>query len=191
MSTRGVDSAAEARLALLRVVVVATVVLGVNYIAWRWLFSLNWQAWWIAVPLVAAETYSLIDVSLFGLTVWRSRARTNAPAPAAGLTVDVLITTYDEPIDLVLATARAAKAIRYPHATWLLDDGARPELEAAAAALGVGYITRGPAWDGLPRHSKAGNLNNALMTTSGEFLLVLDEPALRLSARGGNPHRVA
>jgi len=174
MSTRGVDATAEVRLALLRVVVLATVVLGVNYIAWRWLFSLNWQAWWIAVPLVAAETYSLIDVSLFGLTVWRSRARTNAPAPAAGLTVDVLITTYDEPIDLVLATARAAKAIRYPHATWLLDDGARPELEAAAAALGVGYIMRGAAWDGLPRHSKAGNLNNALMATSGEFLLVLD-----------------
>ena len=33
------------RLLILRVFVIVTVVLGVNYIAWRWLFSLNWQAW--------------------------------------------------------------------------------------------------------------------------------------------------
>lgn len=38
----------------------------------------------------------------------------------------------------------------------------------------MGYIARGAVWDGHPRHSKAGNLNNALMATSGEFLLVLD-----------------
>jgi cellulose synthase (UDP-forming) len=159
---------------LLRVIVVATVVLGANYIGWRWLASLNWSAWWIAIPLVIAETYSLIDVSLFGLTVWRSRARKRAPLPRQGLSVDVLITTFDEPIELVMATARRAKEIRYPHSTWLLDDGARTELAAAAAELGVGYIKRGEAWDGRPRHSKAGNLNNALMATSGEFLLVLD-----------------
>jgi cellulose synthase (UDP-forming) len=162
------------RLALLRVVVVVTVVLGVNYIAWRWLFSLNWNAWWIAVPLVLAETYSLIDVSLFGLTVWRSRTR-RAPAGAAqGLTVDVFITTFNEPIDLVLNTARHAKDITYPHSTWILDDGARPEMAQAAAAMGIGYIKRSEDWNDRPLHAKAGNLNNALLATVGEFVLVLD-----------------
>lgn len=159
---------------VLRIIVVVVVILGVNYIAWRWLFSLNFTAWWIAIPLVLAETYSLIDVSLFGLTVWRSRARPAPPAAPAGLTVDVFITTYNESVDLVMSTARSAKAITYPHATWILDDGARPEMESAAAALGVGYITRGDHWDNRPRHSKAGNLNNALMSTTGEFILVLD-----------------
>jgi cellulose synthase (UDP-forming) len=71
------------RMLLLRVVILATAVLGVNYIAWRWLESLNWDAWWIAVPLVAAETYSFIDVCLFGLTMWRARARPDAPAAPA------------------------------------------------------------------------------------------------------------
>ena len=159
---------------LVRLLVVLTLLLGVNYIAWRWLESLNWSAWWIAVPLVLAETYSLIDVSLFGLTVWRLRRRGEAGAPPAGATVDVFITTYDEPLDLVMGTALAAQAIRHPHSTWILDDGARPELEALAAEHGLGYLTRSEDWTDRPRHAKAGNLNNALMLTQGEFLLILD-----------------
>ncbi|MFC4904866.1 glycosyltransferase family 2 protein [Kocuria oceani] len=159
---------------LVRLLVVLTLLLGVNYIAWRWLESLNWAAWWIAVPLVLAETYSLVDVSLFGLTVWRLRRRGEAGDPPAGATVDVFITTYDEPLDLVMGTALAAKAIRHPHSTWILDDGARPELEALAAEHGLGYLTRSADWADRPRHAKAGNLNNALMLTQGEFLLILD-----------------
>lgn len=157
----------------IRLLVVLTVILGINYITWRWLESLNWEAWWIAIPLVAAETYSLIDVCLFGMTVWRLKRRT-PPEPPTGATVDVFITTYNEPVDMVLKTAEAAKRITYPHETWILDDGARPELQEEAAKLGVGYITRGPEWANRPRHAKAGNLNNALMMTSGEFLLILD-----------------
>lgn len=162
------------RLLILRFLVIVTLILGVNYIGWRWLFSLNWHSWWIAVPLVIAETYSLIDVSLFGLAMWRSRLREVPNSVPLGTTVDVFITTYDEPIDLVTITARHARDIRYPHQTWLLDDGARPELAAAAAKLGVGYITRGADWENYPLHAKAGNLNNALMSTSGEVLLILD-----------------
>lgn len=162
------------RLLLLRAAVVLTVLLGLNYVAWRWLYSLNWDAWWIAVPLILAETYSLIDVCLFGMTMWRATQR---PAPGVApelATVDVLITTYNEPVDLVVATALAAKSIRFPHKTWILDDGARAEMKAAAAMLGVGYLTRGDEWLDRPRHAKAGNINNALELTEGEFLLILD-----------------
>jgi cellulose synthase (UDP-forming) len=162
------------RLVVLRVVIVATAVLGLNYIVWRWGFSLNWNAWWIAVPLIVAETYSLIDVLLFGMTVWRARRRPAPPRPRTDLGVDVFITTYNEDVELVLRTARAARQITYPHSTWVLDDGGRPELAEAVAALGVGYLTRGRSWDGKPLHAKAGNLNSALMATSGEFILVLD-----------------
>lgn len=158
----------------MRVIAVATIALGLNYLIWRWGFSLNWDAWWIAIPLVVAETYSLIDVSLFGLTMWRSRRRPPAPAPQPGLGVDVFITTYNEPLDLVMKTVKHAQAIRYPHTTWVLDDGDRPEFAAAMQQAGVGYITRGEAWKDRPLHAKAGNLNNALMATSGEFLLILD-----------------
>ncbi|WP_028279570.1 glycosyltransferase family 2 protein [Arthrobacter sp. H5] len=158
---------------LTRLLVVLTVILGVNYIAWRWIESLNWDAWWIAVPLIVAETYSLIDVTLFGLTVWRLKHR-GQPEPMSGATVDVFVTTYDEPTDLVMATALAAKRIRYPHTTWILDDGSRPELRILAETHGLGYLTRSAEWVDRPRHAKAGNLNNALMVTEGEFLLILD-----------------
>ena len=162
------------RRSLIRALVVLTLSLGVNYLAWRWLESINWANWWIAVPLVLAETYSLIDAFLFGATMWRVRKRGEPPPPREGATVDVLITTYNEPIELVMATALAAAAIRHPHETWILDDGARAEMQAAAAADGIGYLTRSADWADRPRHAKAGNLNNALFATEGEFLLILD-----------------
>lgn len=159
---------------LVRLCVIVTLALGLNYILWRWLFTLNWHAWWIAVPLVCAETYNFVDVFFFGFTVWRADGKPKIRVPAKGLTVDVFITTYNEPIELVMATASAAEKIRYPHKTWILDDGARDEMRDAAMKLGVGYVKRGANWKNLPLHAKAGNLNNALMTTSGEFMLILD-----------------
>lgn len=161
------------RFVAIRILALLSVLFGVNYVAWRWLDSVNWSAWWIAVPLVIAETYSLIDTFFFCLTMWRARERPAPVSPPTG-TVDVLITTYNEPVEMVVATAKAAQRIAYPHETWILDDGSRPEMAAAARAAGVGYITRSGEWEGKPRHAKAGNLNNALFTTEGEFLLILD-----------------
>lgn len=157
-----------------RSLVVATALLGVNYVVWRWLASTNWTAWWIGVPLVLAETYSLVDSLLFGLTVWRVRRRPTPPPPPEGATVDVFITTYNEPVDMVMATAEAAQRIRFPHSTWVLDDGERAEMAEAADEREIGYITRAANWAQKPRHAKAGNLNNALLQTTGEYILILD-----------------
>ncbi|MDX6357946.1 MAG: hypothetical protein QOH37_1000 [Nocardioidaceae bacterium] len=160
--------------AFTRLMVALTLLLGTVYVGWRWAFSVNWGAWWIAVPLVLAETYDLLDAFLIGLTVWRMKIRGDAPPPPDGATVDVFITTYNEPVEMVEATARAARAISYPHETWILDDGERAEMRAMAAEVGLGYVTRSDDWVDRPRHAKAGNLNNALLITEGEFILVLD-----------------
>jgi cellulose synthase (UDP-forming) len=163
------------RTATIRIVVVLAASSGLNYVIWRWAASVNWDSWWIAVPLVVAETYSLIDSLLFGLGAWRIRERGEPPSPpASGFTVDVFIATYNEPVELVMRTARAARDIDYPHTTWILDDGAREDVRAAAEQLGIGFITRSSDWVDRPRHAKAGNLNNALLATEGEFILVLD-----------------
>ena len=167
-------STGRGRLLAIRIIAVLTMLSGTAYLVWRWGWSLNLAHWWIAVPLVVAETYALIDGVLFAVTIWRLKVRGAAPAPPRDATVDVFITTYNEPIELVAATARAAKAIDWPHLTWILDDGARPEMREVAEQLGVGYITRSADWAGKTRHAKAGNLNNALFQTSGEFLLILD-----------------
>ncbi len=168
------ERAAARRLLSLRVVAVMTVALGLNYVVWRWLESVNWAAWWIAVPLVVAETYSFIDVGLFALTMWRARTRPAPPPAPEGLTVDVFITTYDEPVELVMATAVAARDMTYPHRTWVLDDGNRPAVREHAERAGVGYVVRSDDWADRPRHAKAGNLNNALFRTDGELIAVLD-----------------
>ncbi|MCW2812028.1 MAG: glycosyltransferase [Friedmanniella sp.] len=174
LSTVEVPVPWSARRFLVRALAVLTVALGANYIVWRWLFSVNWAAWPLAVPLILAETYSFVDGFLFGFTMWRLRERGKAPKPPRGATVDVFITTYNEDVEMVMTTALAAQAIRHPHETWVLDDGARPEMRAAAEAAGIGYLTRTEDWKDRPRHAKAGNLNNALFMTSGEFLLILD-----------------
>ncbi|MET0468327.1 MAG: glycosyltransferase family 2 protein [Aeromicrobium sp.] len=159
---------------VVRTLVVLTLLAGTSYVVWRWGWSVNWENWWIAVPLAAAETYALIDAYLFGLTVWRIKRRGEAPPPPDDATVDVFITTYNEPVEMVMATAQAAQQITFPHRTWILDDGNRLELAAAAADLGVGYLVRSDDWTDRPRHAKAGNLNNALFATDGEFMLILD-----------------
>ena len=158
----------------LRLLILSSAALGINYVVWRWLFSVNWSAWWIAVPLVIAETYSLIDSLLFGLTMWRLKRRPPPPPPPADATVDVYIATFDEPISMVMSTVEAAQRITFPNTLWILDDGERRKLAAAAAARGVGYLTRSAAWENKPRHAKAGNLSNALLETTGEYILMLD-----------------
>jgi len=70
---------------------------------------------------------------------------------------------------VVRRTLIGALAMTYPHETYLLDDGRRPEMEALAKELGVGYITR-PDNVG----AKAGNLNWAMGRTSGDFIAIFD-----------------
>jgi cellulose synthase (UDP-forming) len=169
---------AALRLGLLRVLIVTNLLFGFFYLSWRYNASINWAAWPLALALLAAETYSYIDAWLFGMTMWRIRERPAPPPPNPSATVDVFITCYNEPVDLVRQSTIAARAIRWPHQTYILDDGSSPEMRAMAAAEGVGYIVRSTDWQGKNRHAKAGNLNNALFQTQGEFLLILDADQL-------------
>jgi cellulose synthase (UDP-forming) len=66
------------RLLLIREMVVLTAALGSNYIIWRWLFSVDWSAWPVALPLILAETYSFVDGLLFGFTMCRLKERDRA-----------------------------------------------------------------------------------------------------------------
>ena len=79
-----------------------------------------------------------------------------APPPRPGMTVDVFVPTYNESVDLVRKTLLAARAMDYPHRTWLLDDGRRDEMRVLAAQLGCALPHAG-----RQPHAKAGNLNNA------------------------------
>jgi cellulose synthase (UDP-forming) len=110
---------------------------------------------------------------LVTLVLGRRRSPPAPPAPA-GRTVDVFLPTLDEDLALLRRSVRRALALRYPHRTWLLDDGARPEVRAMAEELGCGWLAREDPGAG----GKAGNLNAALRATGGELVLVLDADAI-------------
>jgi cellulose synthase (UDP-forming) len=83
--------------------------------------------------------------------------------------VDILITVYGEPVQVIERTVRAALAVRGRHATYILDDGDSDEVRALATRVGCHYIRR------LTHNgAKAGNINNALTVAKGEFFVILD-----------------
>ena len=83
--------------------------------------------------------------------------------------LDVYITTYGEDLATIRRTITAALAMHGKHTTYVLDDGKSDDVRALAAELGAEYIVReGNAG------AKAGNINNALSVTTGEFYVVLD-----------------
>jgi cellulose synthase (UDP-forming) len=151
-----------------RAVAVFSLVFAAGYIVWRWTHTLNTDALWFSLPLVLAESYGLLTAFFYVFTCW-DPLRRQSPPPLPQRSVDVFITTYDEPIDIIRRTAVAARDIRYPHSTFLLDDGRRDAVRVLAQELGIGYLRRD-----TNEHAKAGNLNHALRHTRGEFLLQLD-----------------
>lgn len=84
--------------------------------------------------------------------------------------VAAFICTYNEDIKLVIATALAVKALKYPNKKiYICDDGHREELKEMAERMNLGYLTReGNA------NAKAGNINYALSQTSSDLILLLD-----------------
>jgi cellulose synthase (UDP-forming) len=89
--------------------------------------------------------------------------------PPGPHSVDIFVPTYDESVGLLRKTVIAAREMRLPHRTWVLDDGRRGEVRQMCEELEVGYLTRNSN-----EHAKAGNINDALGRTDGEFVVVLD-----------------
>ena len=124
----------------------------------------------LALLLVCAALYhwsQLLSSWVIYLAAGRRR-RTDGCGPLPA-TVDVFVTAYREPIEMLERTLRAAVAMRGAHRTWLLDDGDELRLRALAQRVGAGYLTRHGNAD-----AKAGNLNAALQRSEGEIVVVFD-----------------
>jgi cellulose synthase (UDP-forming) len=151
-----------------RIAMVLAIVASLRYFAWRVTDTMNPAVVWFFYVFLAAELVGFGEVLLFYLTTWRRRNHESPPA-IPGRTVDVFIPTYNEPVALLRDTAVCAVSMRYPHTTWLLDDGNRPEVRELAVELGCRYLARTDR-----SHAKAGNLNHALKHSQGDFLVTLD-----------------
>lgn len=93
----------------------------------------------------------------------------HVPAPE-GKSVAIFITSSPgEPYEMFVRTLEAARAVRYPHTTYLLDDTSDPRFAELARTMGARHleILDEPG-------AKAGKINVALERTNEEFILVLD-----------------
>jgi cellulose synthase (UDP-forming) len=127
------------------------------------------------MSLVLAETYAFIILFLgYFQTIWPLR-RAPVALPEREEEwphVDVLIPTYNEPLDVVRFTALGALNMDWPadklH-VYLLDDGRRKEFEQFAFEAGVGYRIRPDN-----SHAKAGNINIALKSMGSPYVAIFD-----------------
>ncbi|KMZ12811.1 Cellulose synthase catalytic subunit [UDP-forming] [Candidatus Burkholderia humilis] len=160
------------------VMILLSVVALSRYMFWRLTETTYWEhpldaAW--GLLLVAAEVYAT-RVLLLGYfqTSWPLK-RKPIPLPknrADWPTVDVFIPTYNEPLSVVKPTIYAALALDYPSdklSIHVLDDGRRPEFKAFCEEISVNWTIRTHN-----RHAKAGNINEALKITKGEYLAIFD-----------------
>ncbi len=129
------------------------------------LISILWYfLWWINlahIPHNFLHGFHVFDLLLFGLLIyvvfigylssfvtWFSFLFASKPkksfAPTQSLRV-AFLTCYvpgKEPIKMLAKTLEAIKAVRYPHDTWVLDEGDSEEVKKLCRKLGVNHFTR-------------------------------------------------
>ncbi|CAN1212565.1 Cellulose synthase [Tumidithrix helvetica PCC 7403] len=136
------------RTLLFRYLAEINLILGLWYLSWRITSSINFNALWLSIPLLLAEIYSFIGGAMFTIGLWRPLEREvrsldqmRPPLPAIDYpTVDVFITCYNEPTEMVEETARAALTIDYPTnklRVYILDDGKSDAMRAMSQSLAI------------------------------------------------------
>ncbi|MFC7737709.1 UDP-forming cellulose synthase catalytic subunit [Roseomonas sp. GCM10028921] len=153
-------------------------VISMRYIYWRVTDTLDYTSFlstFLGTGLLLAEIYAVVALLLSYLQSLWPLERRPAPLPEdpeEWPTVDVFIPTYNEPLEVVKPTIFAALAMDWPRHKMnvlLLDDGKREEFRAFCEQVGCGYMVR-PDNKG----AKAGNINHALLRTSGEYVVIFD-----------------
>lgn len=133
------------RTLLFRYLVTINLIFGAWYLHWRF-SALNSEALLLSILLLLAEIYSYVGGVIFLICLWRPIIRQiksfnqmTPPFPLADYpNVDVFITCYNEPVEIVEATTKAALAINYPVnklRVYILDDGNNPQMRTMAEKL--------------------------------------------------------
>ncbi|EME8134996.1 hypothetical protein EB19_00541 [Enterococcus faecium] len=154
-----------------------TIVFLLIYLVWRLFFTIPLDSsisLVFGVILYVAEFIGLFVygffIYLFSNKLTEDYAASNTDNGNFEPSVAAFICTYNENIKLVIATALAVKALKYPNKKiYICDDGHRDELRKMADQYNLGYLSR----EGN-KHAKAGNINYALSQTSSDLILLLD-----------------
>jgi cellulose synthase (UDP-forming) len=147
----------------------ASLGIGACYLIYRGQHTLNPDAWAFSIVVYVVEVWAFLALALFFHEIWPTPKPASPPAAPSDLSVDVLIVTHDEDVELVRSTVLAALGMAHPHKTCVLDDGSRPAVARLAQDLGVDYITR-PDY----AYGTAGNINHGLTQTTGDVAAVFE-----------------
>jgi len=150
---------------------------GLRLIVWRILYTMNFTSTLNALgslALLFGELYAVfvfLLVTIQNLVLERPKlAEESIDDSLVQPLVDVLICTFNEPIEVVRRTVSGAVHIDYANKRiHLCDDGRRAEMKRLARDLECNYITRPDN-----KFAKSGNINNALKQINGELILFLD-----------------
>ncbi|NET38485.1 MAG: glycosyltransferase, partial [Cyanothece sp. SIO1E1] len=134
------------RTLLFRYLFTINLIFGAWYLQWRITSSINFNVLWLSVALLLAEIYCYCGGVMFFIGLWRPIVRqvkslkhiTPSMPPEDFPTVDIFITCYNEPADMVKKTARAALALDYPPTklrVYILDDGNSPAMRTMVEEL--------------------------------------------------------
>ncbi|MCM0149979.1 UDP-forming cellulose synthase catalytic subunit [Photobacterium galatheae] len=158
--------------------IILSVTASCRYLWWRYTSTLNWDeplALGLGSLLLLAETYAWLVLMLgYFQNIWPlNRKPVALPAEVKSWpTIDVMIPTYNEDLDVVRATVYASLGVDWPKDKlniYILDDGKRDSFRDFADEVGVHYIRRP-----TNEHAKAGNINYALKQSSGEYVAIFD-----------------
>jgi cellulose synthase (UDP-forming) len=138
------------------------------YTWWRFTETINPSALLFSIIFIIVECQGILNFLLFSLMTWNID-KGEIPVSLEGLKVDVFVPTYNEELEILESTLIGCVNMDYPHTTYVLDDGRRPQVEALAKQLGCIYLTRADN-----KHAKAGNINEALKKTDGDFIAIFD-----------------
>jgi len=130
-----------------------------EHVSNRWLFAMLSAAVWYGIARMLVGWYNFFHIE--------QPPEKRAPE---GLSVAIFTTSSPgEPYEMFVETLEAARAIAYPHTTYLLDDTGDSRFAELAREKGAVHLEL----IGLPG-AKAGKINAALSRTREEFILVLD-----------------
>ena len=136
------------RTLLFRYLAEINLILGAWYLIWRITGSINFDASWLSIPLLLAEIYSFVGGAMFTIGLWRPLEREvrslDQMRPVLPIsdypTVDIFVTCYNEPVEMVEETTRAALAIDYPAnklRVYILDDGNSANMRSMSQRLAI------------------------------------------------------
>ena len=155
-----------------------TIIAAIIYISWRLVRTLPFQYGLLSticgLILFIVEFLGILEMIVHFSQLSRSLTpKLPKVNPADYPDVDIFISTYNEPPELLYKTINGCLNMDYPDKSkvhiYLCDDGHRDEMGVLARHMGVTHLVRD-----THQFAKAGNLNHALSVTSSPYVVTFD-----------------